>query len=275
MPSVIVGFVSAAFSETFTVDGLPSFGVIVISESFACFGTSIEKFPLSSDVTFFSVPSFNLIVTSVFGLVFPLTFVVSFDGSFSALPSVIVGFVSSSFAVVTVLASDLLLCISSAVALNSVEALTLSFGSVITPLVWSIFIEESVPSGSFHSLPSFVAIRVWSFPSLSLYFTVTVFASSSSGGVISIFPSSFTVTCGLSGACSSFAFTVTSSDVFSPAFAVIFTSVSFLILSAGIVISPVFSSIVIDASVPFGSFHLPSWSFSAFKVVGVSLPFGV
>ena len=74
---------------------MPSFGVIVISESFSCFGTSIVKFPLSSDVTLCSVPSFNLIVTSVFGVVFPLTVVVALDGSFSALPSVIVGFVSA------------------------------------------------------------------------------------------------------------------------------------------------------------------------------------
>ena len=51
--------------------------------------------PSASDVTFFSVPSANLIVTSVFGFVFPLTVVVVFDGSFSAFPSVIVGFSSA------------------------------------------------------------------------------------------------------------------------------------------------------------------------------------
>ena len=164
---------------------------------------------------------------------------------------------------------------SLALELISVPPLTLSFGSVITPLVWSIFIEVSVPSGSFHLFPSFVARRVWSFPSLSLYVTVTDFVSSSAGGVISMFPSSFTVTFGLSGACSSFDFTVAPSDVFSPSFAIAFTSVSFLILSAGIVISPVFSSIVIALSVPSGSFHLPSLPFVAVRVVGVSLPFGV
>ena len=63
----------------------------MISESFACFGTSTVKFPSPSDVTVFSFPSGVLTVTSVFGFVFPLTVVVSFAGSFSALPSVIAG----------------------------------------------------------------------------------------------------------------------------------------------------------------------------------------
>ena len=93
LPSVMVGLSSggAAFSVTLMVVSSPPAGVTLISASFACFGTSAVKLPSASDVTFFSCPSGVLIVTSVFGLVLPLTVVVSFAGSFSALPSVMVG----------------------------------------------------------------------------------------------------------------------------------------------------------------------------------------
>ena len=86
---------------------------------------------------------------------------------------------------------------------------------------------------------------------------------------------SFASTFGACGAVVSLAFVVASSDGLSfSSLAFAFTSESFLILSAGITISPVFSSIVIDLSVPSGNFHLP-FSFVAFNVVSVSLPFGV
>ena len=93
--------------------------------------------------------------------------------------------------------------------------------------------------------------------------------------MISTLPSSFASTFGADGAVVSLALALPSSDDLSPSFATAFTSVPFFTLFAGKVISPVFSSIVIDASVPSGSFHLPSWFFSAFKVVEVSLPVGV
>ncbi len=82
----------AAFSVTLMFVSSPPAGVTLISASFACFGTSAVKLPSASDVTFFSCPSGVLIVTSVFGLVLPLTVVVVFSGSFSALPSVMAGF---------------------------------------------------------------------------------------------------------------------------------------------------------------------------------------
>ena len=92
-------------SATFIVTSSPPAGVILISASFACFGTSTVKSPLASDVTFFSCPSGVLTVTSVFGFVLPLTVVVVLAGSFSAFPFVTVGFSSTKF-VTCILSSE-------------------------------------------------------------------------------------------------------------------------------------------------------------------------
>ena len=108
-----------------------------------------------------------------------------------------------------------------------------------------------------------------------MYVTSTVFVSLSVGGVTVTLPSLFAVTVGACGAVASLEFIVASSDDFpfsSIAFA--FIAELFFTLLAGIVISPVFSSIVIAASVPSGSFHLP-FVFVAFNAVSVSLPAGI
>ena len=85
-------------SATVTSDGVPSFGVRVTLAPLSCFGTSAVKSPFASDVALpISFPSLSVITTSVFGFVFPLTVVVVFVGSFSALPSVIAGFSSGAF----------------------------------------------------------------------------------------------------------------------------------------------------------------------------------
>ena len=172
-------------------------------------------------------------------------------------------------------AADSLPLASFAVAVTFSPALILSFGSVTVPVVLSIVMEASVPSGSFHSPFSFVATSVWSFPSWSLYVIVTLFVSSSAGGVTVTPPSPFDFTLGAFGASSSLEFIEASSDfVPSSVFATALTGASFFTLFAGRVISPVSSSIVIAGSVPSGSVHLP-FVFVAVNVISVSLPAGV
>ena len=193
---------------------------------------------------------------------------VSFSLAASAFRSVLSTGVASP-------AADLLSLASFAVAVTFSPALILSFGSVTAPVVLSIVIDGSVPSGSFHSPFSFVATSVCGCPALSVYLISTLFVSASVGGVIAIEPSSFAFTLGAPGAALSLEFIVASSDDFpfsSIAFA--FIAELFFTLLAGIVISPVFSSIVIAASVPSGSFHLP-FVFVAFNAVSVSLPAGI
>ena len=90
--------------------------------------------------------------------------------------------------------------LSFAFALTSVPSFTLSAGTVITPLSGSTVTSD--PSGTLH-LPvcgSFVAVTVFSFPSLSLYVTETSFVSLSVGGVTVTLPSLFAVTVGACGA---------------------------------------------------------------------------
>ena len=87
---------------------------------------------------------------------------------------------------------------SLALAVTSVLSFTLSSGIVITPVFSSTVTSD--PSGTVH-LPSspFVAVTVLSFPSLSLYVTVTVFVSASVGGVTVTEPSSFASNVGAAG----------------------------------------------------------------------------
>ena len=132
---------------------------------------------------------------------------------------------------------------------------------------------RSDPSGTLH-LPSspFVAVTVFSFPSLSWYFTVTVFVSASFGGVTVTLPSSFASTFGELGAFVSLGFTFASFDALSPFFDTAFTSVTLFNLSDRMYTSPVVSFILIDESVPSGNFHLPLSSLVAVNDCGLLLP---
>ena len=142
--------------------------------------------------------------------------------------------------------ADSLSLASFAFAVTFSPALIFSFGSVTTPVVLSIFIEVSVPSGSFHSPFSFVATSVCGCPAASVYLISTDFVSSSAGGVTFTLPSSSAFTSGAAGASSSFEFTVASSDASSAALALAFTSSLFLSILVGIVTKPLSSSIFID-----------------------------
>ena len=171
-------------------------------------------------------------------------------------------------------AFDVFPVLSFATALTSVPSFTLSAGITIFPS--STF--NPLSAGLNVQVPSspFVAVTFTGFVCPSgVYVTSTSFVSTSVGGVTVTSPLSLASTFGATGACVSLAFVLASSDALSfSSLAFAFTSESFLILSAGIIISPVFSSIVIALSVSVGSFHLPD-SFVAFNVVSVSLPFGV
>ena len=165
-------------------------------------------------------------------------------GSFIFVVGVVDGVCAIAFdSSVTV---DVLLDLSVAVALTSVPSLTLSAGITIFPS--SIF--KPLSAGSNVQVPSspFVAVTVFSLSSLSLYFTVTDFKSSSVGGVMLTLPSLFAVTFGTAGAVVSgvvdgvcavaFDSSVTV-DVFPVlSVAVALTSVPSLTLSAGITIFP-------------------------------------
>ena len=164
--------------------------------------------------------------------------------------------------------SDSLFEPSFAFAVTSVPSFTLSAGTVITPVSGSTFTSD--PSGTDHlSSAPFVAVTVLSFPSLSLYVTVTVFVSASVGGVTVTLPSLFAVTVGAAGAVVSLDFAVASGDTCLPAFSFAFTSSFLDSLLAGIVTVPVSLSIFMDGSVPSASFHSP-FSFFAVTFVGLA-----
>ena len=175
---------------------------------------------------------------------------------------------SAVVGVFAVPAVDALPASSFAFALTSVPSLTLSAGTVITPVFGSTVTSD--PSGTLH-LPSspFVAVTVFLFPSLSVYVTSTDFVSLSVGGVTVTLPSSFASTFGEFGAIVSLGFTFASFDALSPSFDTAFTSVTLFNLSDRMYTSPVVAFILIDESVPSGNVHLPLSSLVAVNDCGL------
>ena len=192
------------------------------------------------------------------GLVVPGVFALAFDVSVGAD-----AFPVSSFAS----------------ALTSVPSLTLSAGITIFPS--STFNPLSAGTVHFPVSGSFVAVTFFSFPSLSVYVTSTVFVSASVGGVTVTLPSSFASTFGAaifsSGVvASSFVVAFAGSDSLpDPSFAFAVTSVLSATLSAGIVIFPDVGSTVTPSGAFSGSFHFPSSPFVAVTVTGSFDPCGV
>ena len=98
----------------------------------------------------------------------------------------------------------------SAIAFTSLPSLTWFAGIVTTPVVGSIFIDGSVPSGNFQTPSSpFVATRVPSWSFSSVYVIWTTSTSLSAGGVTVTDPSSFAFRVGASGLAGVVSVTVT------------------------------------------------------------------
>ena len=115
----------------------------------------------------------------------------------------------------------------SATAFTSLPSLTWFAGIVTTPVVGSIVIDGSVPSGNFHCpFASFVATRVpwWSFSSVYVIWTTST--SLSVGGVTVTDPSSFAFSSGAAGLAGvAFSFTVVFSVAGFLSFSVCFTTI--------------------------------------------------
>ena len=114
-----------------------------------------------------------------------------------------------------------------AIAFTSLPSLTWFAGIVTTPVVGSIVIDLSVPSGNFQTPSSpFVATRVPSWSFSSVYVIWTTSTSLSSGGVTVTEPSSFAFRVGASGLTTgAFSFTVVFSVAGFLSFSVCFTTI--------------------------------------------------
>ena len=116
----------------------------------------------------------------------------------------------------------------SAIAFTSLPSLTWFAGIVTTPVVGSIFIDGSVPSGNFQTPSSpFVATRVPSWSFSSVYVIWTTSTSLSAGGVTVTEPSSLSFRLGASGLATwAFSFTVVFSSAGFLSFSVCVTTIS-------------------------------------------------
>ena len=114
-----------------------------------------------------------------------------------------------------------------ATAFTSLPSLTWFAGIVTTPVVGSIVIDLSVPSGNFHCpFASFVTARVPSWLFSSVYVIWTTSTSLSVGGVTVTDPSSFAFRVGASGLTTgAFSFTVVFSVAGFLSFSVCFTTI--------------------------------------------------
>ena len=200
------------------------------------------------------------------------SFSVNSSGFATGVLAGILGSLSSAMdGVLTPTSDEVFLFSSVADALTFVPGLVISAGTVTLPSL-SMVILLSVPSASSHLLSSpLVTLTSLGLPSLSVYLMVTVLASLSFGGVTVMLPSLFLTTSGAAGACLSSDVTVFPSEVLSPSLAIALTSVSFLILSVGMLIRPESLSTVTPSTA--GSiFQLPSSPFLAITVF--SFPLG-
>ena len=205
---------------------------------------------------------------SIASLTASISFCVNSSGFATVVLAGILGSLSSAIdGVVTSTSDEVLLFPSVADALTFVPGLVFSAGTMIFPFSTV----KPLSAGTVH-VPSspLVALTSLGLPSLSVYLMVTVLASLSFGGVTVIFPSSFLTTSGAAGACLSSDFTVFPSEVLSPSLAIALTSVSFLILSVGMLIRPE-SSLTVTPSTAGSIFHLPSVSFLALTVCSCPL----
>ena len=115
-----------------------------------------------------------------------------------------------------------------AIAFTSLPSLTWFAGIVTTPVVGSIVIDLSVPSGNFHCpFASFVTARVPSWLFSSVYVIWTTSTSLSAGGVTVTEPSSLSFRLGASGLATwAFSFTVVFSSAGFLSFSVCVTTIS-------------------------------------------------